>query len=187
MSHVNLQHLPVYTEGAGWARGCLYLAHRDGRRLDGQPSLSGYCGHGPIFIVQRSVANDPKPPYGWGLSCQRPSPGPAAQMLPPRIREKFSHLEPGQRINRLFQMHRRRVHSGLIPADLITLAHLSVSSAIIFANAVGDKASGVAPRSESWALIWGSASTALTSRLSLSMTAIGVFRGAPKPCHALAS
>src|SRR5215468_10152191 len=27
--------------------------------LDGQPSLSGHCGHRPIFIAQRSVANDP--------------------------------------------------------------------------------------------------------------------------------
>src|SRR5215470_6708635 len=41
------------------ARLCLLLAHRDGRRFDGHPSLSGHCGHGPIFIVQRSVANDP--------------------------------------------------------------------------------------------------------------------------------
>ena len=35
------------------------LAHRDGRPFDGQPSLSGHCGHGPIFIAQRSVANGP--------------------------------------------------------------------------------------------------------------------------------
>jgi len=25
---------------------CLFLAHRDGRRSNGQPSLSGHCGHG---------------------------------------------------------------------------------------------------------------------------------------------
>jgi len=36
---------------------CLLLAHRDGRRFDGEPSLSGHCGHGPIFIAQRSVSN----------------------------------------------------------------------------------------------------------------------------------
>src|SRR5262249_29638000 len=35
----------------------LLLAHRDGRRFDSPPSLSGHCGHGPIFIAQRSVAN----------------------------------------------------------------------------------------------------------------------------------
>ena len=34
------------------------VAHRDGRRLDRQPSLSAHCGHGPIFIAQRCVANN---------------------------------------------------------------------------------------------------------------------------------
>src|SRR5215470_11818000 len=38
----------------------LLLAHRDRRRFDGQAPLSGHCGHGPIFIAQRSVANDPE-------------------------------------------------------------------------------------------------------------------------------
>src|SRR5262249_37869770 len=33
------------------------VAHRDGRHLDGQSSLSGHSGHGLIFIAQRSVAN----------------------------------------------------------------------------------------------------------------------------------
>ena len=28
------------------------------RRFDGQPSLSEHCGHGPLFIAQRSVASD---------------------------------------------------------------------------------------------------------------------------------
>ena len=27
--------------------------------LTAQPSLSGHCGHGPVFTAQRSVANDP--------------------------------------------------------------------------------------------------------------------------------
>jgi hypothetical protein len=36
------------------------VAHRDGRRFDGPPSLSGHCGHEAIFGAQRSVANDPK-------------------------------------------------------------------------------------------------------------------------------
>jgi len=35
------------------------LAHLNRRHFDGRPSLSGHCGHGPIFIAQRSVANDP--------------------------------------------------------------------------------------------------------------------------------
>jgi hypothetical protein len=35
------------------------MAHPDGRHLDCPPSLSEHCGHGPIFIAQGSVANDP--------------------------------------------------------------------------------------------------------------------------------
>ena len=34
------------------------MAHRDGRHPNRAPSLSGHCGHGPVFIVQRSVAID---------------------------------------------------------------------------------------------------------------------------------
>src|SRR5215470_5931212 len=40
-----------------------HMAHRDRRRFDGQPSLSGHCGHGPIFGARRSVANDPEPHF----------------------------------------------------------------------------------------------------------------------------
>jgi hypothetical protein len=47
------------------------VAHRDGRRFDGQPSLSGHCGHGPIFIAQRSVANDPMQTFAQAQSCKR--------------------------------------------------------------------------------------------------------------------
>jgi hypothetical protein len=35
------------------------LAHRDMLHCGGRASLSGHCGHGPIFGAQRSVANDP--------------------------------------------------------------------------------------------------------------------------------
>jgi hypothetical protein len=41
------------------SRKCPHMAHRDGRRSDGQPSLSGHSGHGAIFGARRSVANDP--------------------------------------------------------------------------------------------------------------------------------
>src|SRR5262249_37037994 len=41
------------------------LAHRDRRRLDRQPSLSGHCGHEAILGAQRSVANDPKETFAW--------------------------------------------------------------------------------------------------------------------------
>jgi len=51
------------------------LAHRDGRRFDRPPSLSGHCGHGPIFNAQRSVANDPQQTRQWksliGKVCRR--------------------------------------------------------------------------------------------------------------------
>jgi len=36
------------------------MAHRDERRSDGQPSLSGHSGHEAIFGAQRSVPNDPQ-------------------------------------------------------------------------------------------------------------------------------
>ena len=48
-------------------------AHRDWRRYDGQPSPSRHCGHGPIFIAQRSVANNPKRACGEASSCRRRS------------------------------------------------------------------------------------------------------------------
>src|SRR5262249_46508525 len=50
-------------------RECPLVAHRDGRRFDGPPSLSGHCGHGPIFIGQRSVANDPIRTFVLSSSC----------------------------------------------------------------------------------------------------------------------
>jgi len=31
------------------------VAHRDGRRSDDQPSLSGHCGHEATFGARRSV------------------------------------------------------------------------------------------------------------------------------------
>src|SRR5262244_2666028 len=77
-------------------------------------------------------------------------------------------------------------HSGLMPANLITLPHFSVSSAISLPNSAGEPGSPVAPKSAKRALIMGSARPAFTSLLSISMIAAGVFFGAPKPSHALA-
>ena len=45
------------------------LAHRDGRRFDGPPSLLGHCGHEAIFGAHRSVANDPM--YGPAVRRKR--------------------------------------------------------------------------------------------------------------------
>src|SRR5262249_13861850 len=78
-------------------------------------------------------------------------------------------------------------HSALMPANLITFAHFSVSSAISFPNSAGESARTGPPRSASRAFIVGSARAALISLLSVSMILAGVFLGAPRPPHALAS
>src|SRR5262245_2917939 len=77
-------------------------------------------------------------------------------------------------------------HSGLMPADLITLAHFSVSSAISFPNSAGDPGSAT-PRSARRTFILGSARAALTSLLSCSTISAGVFLGTPTPYHVVAS
>src|SRR5262245_66439476 len=82
---------------------------------------------------------------------------------------------------------RRSGHCGLIPANLTTVAHFSVSSAMILPNSAGEPASAVPPKSASCAFILESARPALISLLSLSMVSVGVFLGAPIPYHVLAS
>src|SRR5438067_2396837 len=78
-------------------------------------------------------------------------------------------------------------HSGLMLAYLMTFAHFSVSAAMKAAKLSGEPGNGVAPRSASLALILGSASAALTSRLSRSTTSCGVLRGAQRPHQPAAS
>src|SRR5262245_31274167 len=78
-------------------------------------------------------------------------------------------------------------HSGLSPVNFTTLPHFSVSSAMSRPNAAGGPASGSPPISANFALIVGSLSAALISRLSLSMTSAGVFFGTEMPYHWLAS
>src|SRR6516162_10998136 len=68
-------------------------------------------------------------------------------------------------------------HSGLMPANFITLAHFSVSSAMSFLNWAGDLANGVAPRSASRPINLVSASAALISLLSASTISAGVSLG----------
>src|SRR5262249_15338759 len=81
----------------------------------------------------------------------------------------------------------RADHSALMPADLITLRHFSVSSAMSLPKSAGEPASAVPPRSASRAFMLGSARAALTSLLSLSTISVGVFLGAPMPVQKLAS
>src|SRR5258708_37958210 len=116
-------------------RKCLLLAHRDGRHLDRPPSLSGHCGHGPIFIAQRSVANDPN----------RSSNG------------QFS------RNGTLWNVGPRgwSAYSALMLAARITLTHFSVSLAMTSQIRGGELGCTLPPRSANRALILGSATSSI--------------------------
>src|ERR1700716_1943704 len=71
--------------------------------------------------------------------------------------------------------------SGLMLAARITLAHLSVSSAMNVPKPLGVIGMGSLPRSASRSFLPGSARAALISLLSLSAISTGVFVGAPRP------
>src|SRR5262245_6160075 len=97
---------------------------------------------------------------------------------------------PRQRLSSTgFMEYRRRAehYSALMLADLITLPHFSVSSAMSLPKSAGVPGSTVAPKSASRALILGSARPALISWLSFSTISAGVFLGAPRPYHVGAS
>ena len=85
------------------------------------------------------------------------------------------------------QFARARYQFGLMPANLTTLAHFSVSSAMNLPKSAGDPTNTVAPSSANRAFSLGSVRPALISALSFSMILVGVFRGAPIPTQALAS
>ena len=84
-------------------------------------------------------------------------------------------------------MERRRNHSGLMSANLITLLHFPVSSVMSLPNSAGDPGSATPPRSARRVFILGSSRAALTSLLSLSTISAGVAFGAPTPNQKLAS
>src|SRR5262249_1388963 len=71
-----------------------------------------------------------------------------------------------------------RGYSGLIPANLITLPHLSVSSAISLPKSADEPGRSDAPRSVNRVLIVGSASMALIAPLSLPTISVVVPPGA---------
>src|SRR5262245_16511846 len=81
----------------------------------------------------------------------------------------------------------RRHYSALIPANLITLPHFSVSSAMSLPKSAEEPARIAPPKSASRILIVGFANAALACVLRRLMMSWGVFRGAPSPCQALAS
>src|SRR5262245_46796606 len=81
----------------------------------------------------------------------------------------------------------RADHSGLMPANLITLAHFSVSAAMNLPTSEAEPGITVPPKSASRALSLGSTRAALISLLSLLTISAGVPAGAPRPYHELAS
>ena len=84
-------------------------------------------------------------------------------------------------------MARSARYSTLMLAARITLPHFSVSSAMSLPKSADEPASGVAPRSARRAFNFGSARPALIALLSFSMMSTGVFLGAQRPFHPLAS
>jgi hypothetical protein len=64
-----------------------------------------------------------------------------------------------------------------MPANLTTLPHFSVSSAMSLPKSAGEPGSAVAPNPASRAFIWESARPALISWLSFSTISMGVLRG----------
>src|SRR5262249_23300878 len=85
------------------------------------------------------------------------------------------------------KFHDARLHSALMLAARITLAHFSVSSAMSLRRSCGRPRNAVLRSSASRVLILGSARPALTSLLSCLMISVGVFLGAPIATNALAS
>src|SRR5262245_36609103 len=77
--------------------------------------------------------------------------------------------------------------SALMPANLITLPHFSVSSASSVPKSAGEPGSTAPPTSANNPFILGSARAALISALSLATISAGVFLGAAMPYQPLAS
>src|SRR6266699_1460844 len=80
----------------------------------------------------------------------------------------------------------RADHSALMPADLITLAQFSVSSAMSLPKSAGEPDNAEPPTSARRTLNVGSASALLISLLSLPMISAGVPDGTPTPYQVLA-
>jgi len=86
-----------------------------------------------------------------------------------------------------FAERERRDHCGLMPANLITLAHFAVSSAMRLPKSAGEPANAVLPMSARRAFVLGSARPALISWFKLPMISMGVSLGTPMPLTILAS
>src|SRR5262249_41749000 len=78
-------------------------------------------------------------------------------------------------------------YSALMPANLTTLRHLSVSSAMNFPKSVGEPVNIAAPRSVRRFFMLESTRAALISLLSFSTISVGVALGTTIPYQPLAS
>jgi hypothetical protein len=151
-------------------------------------------GLGDVVKVQHGIARAVHPGPRAALSLHPWSP--AVQELPRRlwgrslrntaaIGPKDSPALAARRVRSLGTPADPRYgcsdHPGLIPANLTTLPHFSVSSAMSLPKSAGEPGSTVPPRSANRAFIFGSARAALISLFSFSTISAGVFLGAPMP------
>src|SRR5262249_57081680 len=93
----------------------------------------------------------------------------------------------GFRLTSTLGMCARADHSGLMPANWITFAHFSVSSAISLPNSLEEIGFGTLPDAAKRDRKSGSATPPLLSALSLSTISADMPLGAPIPPTALAS
>src|SRR4029453_4196321 len=142
-----------------------------GRLLRG--SNSDWDGQRPKGIYGRRSLNHKNPPFSIGATNLTTGDYRGSGLVQRNVME----YSAGDRAD----------HSALMPADLITLAHFSVSSAMSLPKSAGVPGRTVPPRAASRALILGSARPALISLLSLLITSAGVSFGAPIPNQLLAS
>src|SRR5262249_17836692 len=104
-----------------------------------------------------------------------------------RAKSMLDHPLATKRGKPLSARVRRYPQSALMPVNLTTLPHFSVSSAISLPKSAGEPAITLPLRSASRVFMLGSARPALISLFSFSTISAGVTFGAPTPYHVLAS
>src|ERR1700761_2743959 len=104
-----------------------------------------------------------------------------------RQRRPTSRFRGGRISHHPSPQRRTADHSALILANLFTLAHFSVSSAMNLPKSAGEPENTPQPRSSRRLRIAGSASAALTSLLSLATMSDAVPLGTAMPYQPLAS
>src|SRR5262245_29827296 len=164
------------------AMGRRAFGSRAGAAVRGGVCVGGAAVETAVFAVRDTAAGDAR------LARRGRQPLHALQPDPDRAvlrRRRLGHRGGGRRL--AAAARRSSIYSSVTPPVLITFAHLSVSSATTLPKSAGLPAMIMPPSSASLALIFGSASPALISLLSLSMISGGVPLGTPMPKNALAS